>query len=254
LKTSMQQEMGKYFDEFLHGDRPYDQFLTADFNYVDAELASLYGVAPPSGQGLARVENTSDHRAGFLGLAGFLTFTSRPERSAPPIRGTWVVNSLECMQMELPTNFTPPPLPEPIPGQTVRQALEQHRANPACSGCHNILDPVGLSFEHFDAIGRYRETYEGGLAIDTVGTLRGTRFDGLSGLTDFISKDPEFVSCVAQKLFTYGVGRTIGPDDPSAPYLAEMVGKWKAAGLTLRNLLKQLVGNDTFRFREGSPR
>jgi hypothetical protein len=253
LKGSMQQEMGKYFDAFLHGDQTYDAFLTADFNYVDAGLAALYGMAAPTGQGLVRVENTTDHRAGFLGLAGFLTLTSRVERSAPPIRGKWVVNSLQCMTMDLPTTFTPPPLGEPMPGQTLRQVLEQHRANPACSGCHNILDPVGLSFEHFDAIGRYRETYEGGLAIDTVGNLGGTTFDGLSGLSQVISKDPEFIACAAQKLFTYGVGRTIDSGDPSAPYLDQMVDKWKAAGLSLRNLLKQLVSNDTFRFRHGSP-
>src|SRR5262249_33502884 len=110
----------------------------------------------------------------------------------------------------------------------------------------------GLSFEHFDPIGRYRETYDGGLAIDTVGTLRGVQFDGLSGLTEVISKDPAFVSCVAQKLFMYGIGRTIDAGDPSAPYLDQIVGQWKSAGLTLRNLLKQLVGNDTFRFRRGS--
>jgi hypothetical protein len=249
----MQREMGRYFDDFLRGELPYDQFLTADFNYVDAPLAALYGMAPPAGQGLVKVQDTADKRAGFLGLAGFLAFTSRPERTAPPIRGTWVVNSLECMAMELPTNFTPPPLPDPMPGQTVRQALEQHRASPACSGCHNILDPVGLAFEHFDPIGRYRETYEGGLAIDTKGTLAGNPVDGLAGLSQLISKDPEFLSCATQKLFTYGVGRTIDSGDPSGPYLDQMVGGWKGAGLTLRNLLKQLVVNDTFRFRHGSP-
>jgi len=253
LRASMQQEMGKYFDDFLHGDQTYDHFLTADVNYVDAGLAALYGMPPPTGQGLVKVQSTTDQRAGFLGLAGFLTFTSRLDRSSPPIRGKWVVNSLQCLDLELPTAFTPPPLGDPMPGQTVREVLAQHRADPACAGCHNILDPVGLSFEHFDAIGRYRQTYDGGLPIDTRGELGGTQFDGLAGLSQVVSTSPDFIACAVQKLFTYGVGRTIDSGDPSAPYLDQMVGRWKGAGLSLRNLLKQVVTNDTFRFRHGSP-
>jgi len=208
---------------------------------------------PPTGQGLVKVQSTTDQRAGFLGLAGFLTFTSRLDRSSPPIRGKWVVNSLQCLDLELPTAFTPPPLGDPMPGQTVREVLAQHRADPACAGCHNILDPVGLSFEHFDAIGRYRQTYDGGLPIDTRGELGGTQFDGLAGLSQVVSTSPDFIACAVQKLFTYGVGRTIDSGDPSAPYLDQMVGRWKGAGLSLRNLLKQVVTNDTFRFRHGSP-
>jgi hypothetical protein len=254
LRASMREEMGRYFDDFVHGDKTYDRFLTADVNYVDTGLAALYGMPAPTGQGLVKVENTTDARAGFLGLAGFLTLTSRDDRSAPPIRGKWVVNSLQCLNLELPANLIPPPLADPMPGQTVRQVLEQHRANPACAPCHNILDPVGLGFEHFDAIGRYRETYDGGLAIDTRGSFRGgAEFDGLSGLTEAISKDPQFISCAVQKLFTYGVGRTLDDGDPSAPYLSQMVDEWKASGLSLRNLLKRIVANDTFRFRHGSP-
>ncbi|MEA2697148.1 MAG: hypothetical protein QOI66_1419, partial [Myxococcales bacterium] len=254
LKSSMQQEMGRYFDDFLHGTLTYDQFLTADFNYVDANLAPVYGVPAPAGQGMVRIENTTDHRVGFLGLAGLLTFTSRPERSAPSIRGQLVLDALRCIKLELPPNFTPPPLAEPMPGQTVRQQVEAHGSMPACAPCHSLLDPVGLSLEHFDGSGRYRETYAGGLPIDASGVFPGGKpFDGLEGLAATIASDPSFVSCAAQKLFTFGIGRPIDAGDPSAPYLSQIVDGWRANGLTLRNLVKQLATNDTFRFRRGQP-
>jgi hypothetical protein len=254
LKSSMRQEMGRYFDEFLHGTSTYDRFLTADFNYVDANLAPVYGAPAPAGPGMIKIENTSDHRVGFLGLAGLLTLTSRPERSAPSIRGQLALDALRCIKLELPPNFTPPPLSEPMPGQTVRQQVEAHGSMPACAPCHSLLDPVGLSLEHFDGIGRYRDTYAAGVPIDTTGVFPGGKpFDGLEGLAATIASDPSFVSCAAQKLFTFGIGRSIDGSDPSAPYLTQIVDGWRANGLTLRNLLKQLATNDTFRFRRGQP-
>lgn len=250
LRQSMQQEMGMYFDAFLHGDQTYDKFLTTDMNFVDANLAALYGVPAPAGAGLTKVTGTGNHRVGFLGLAGFLTHTSRPERSAPAIRGQWVLDALGCVHLELPPNFTPPPLAEPMAGQSVRQQVEQHGSMPACSPCHSLLDPVGLGLEHFDGIGRYRETYPGGVAIDTTGVLPGARhFDGLEGLAGVLAADPSFVTCAARKLFTYGIGRAIDPGDASAPYLDQIVERWKGSSLGFRNLLKQLVASDTFRFR-----
>jgi hypothetical protein len=250
LGLAMQQEMGAYFDDFLHGDQTYDAFLTSQVNFVDSGLAALYGLPDPGLATLTRVRNDTGVRAGFLGLAGFLTHTSRMDRTAPSIRGKWIVNSLKCLELELPPNLTPPPLGDPPPGQTERQLLEQHRANPSCAGCHNILDPVGLGLEHFDAIGRYRDTYVNGLPVDSAGTLSdGASFDGLVQLAGALSKDSSFASCAARKLFVYGLGRTV---DTSQGYLEQVVTRWQAEGLSLRNLLKQLVVNDTFRARHGN--
>jgi hypothetical protein len=250
LGAAMQQEMAAYFDDFLHGEQTYDKFLTSQVNFVDAGLAALYGLPAPAGTGLTRVQNTTGQRAGFLGLAGFLTHTSRMDRTAPSIRGKWIVNSLKCLELELPPNLTPPPLGEPTAGQTVRQVLEQHRANPSCAGCHNILDPVGFGLEHFDAIGRYRDTYGNGQPVDSLGTLTdGSSFDGLVQLADAMSKDPGFVACAARKLFVYGLGRTV---DSSDAYVDQIVEQWRGQGLSLRNLLKVMVANDTFRSRHGN--
>jgi len=250
LGAAMQQEMAAYFDDFLHGEQTYDKFLTSQVNFVDSGLAALYGVADPGSATLTRVQNNTGQRTGFLGLAGFLTHTSRMDRTAPSIRGKCIVNSLKCMELELPPNLTPPPLGEPAAGQTVRQVLEAHRANPSCAPCHNILDPVGLGLEHFDAIGRYRDVYSNGQPVDSVGMLTdGSSFDGLPQLAGAMSKDPGFVACVARKLFVYGLGRTV---DGSDAYLDQIVSQWQAQGLSLRNLLKTMVVSDTFRSRHGN--
>jgi hypothetical protein len=249
LRSAMQLEMAAYFDEFLHGDQTYDQFLTLPVNHVDGALAALYGLPDP-GAGTVRVQNDTGQRVGFMGLAGFLTHTSRPDRSAPSIRGQWVVNSLKCYELELPANFTPPALPPAGAGQTERELLELHRADPSCAGCHRILDPVGLGLEHFDAIGRYRDTYDNGLPVDAAGELvDGAQFDGLVELAQRMSQDPEVLACVAHKLFVYGLGRTVGD---SSAYLDQAVANWKTRGLSLKNLIKELVKNDTFRLRHGN--
>lgn len=250
LGAAMAQEMAAYFDDFLHGEQTYDNFLTSNVNFVDSSLAALYGLPDPGTATLTRVQNSTGQRVGFLGLAGFLTHTSGTESTTPPIRGKWVVNSLKCLELELPPNATISPLGEPAVGQTVRQQLEAHRAMPACMGCHNILDPVGLGLERFDGIGRYRDSYPNGLPVDSVGTLPdGSSFDGLVQLAQGLSKDPEFVACAAHKLFVYGLGRTTaGSED----YVEQIVDNWHAQGLSLRNLLKALVANDTFRLRRGN--
>lgn len=252
LKASMQNELSLYFDAFLHGDLTYDRFLTEDVNYVDANLAPIYGVPVPSAPGMVKIQNTTDHRAGFLGLAGFLTHTSRPDRSAPTIRGQWVLDALQCLTLQLPPNFTPPSLDNPMPGQTVRQQLEIHGSAPACAPCHKLLDPVGLSLENFDGIGRYRDTYADGTAIDASGVLPPDRpFNGMQGLSQLLSQDPGFLSCAAKKLFSFSIGRPVADSD--GQYITQMVDGWKTDGLGLRNLIKQLVGNDTFRQRRGNP-
>ncbi len=249
LAESMQREMELYFDEFLRGDRPYSELLTADFNFVDANLAELYGVDAPAQDGLQRVEITDDARRGFMGLAGFLTHTSRESRSSPIIRGKWVLDALLCQPLQVPAGLVVEPLPEPAEGEeptTVRALMEQHRSSAACSGCHSLIDPIGLALENFDGIGRFRDAYEGGLEIDTVGTLPdGNMVDSLESLSDAISADPKFVPCVARKFNTYALGRSVADEG----YFGQILEAWQAGELTLRSLIKQTVLNDTFRMR-----
>jgi hypothetical protein len=249
-----------YFSEFLRHDRSWFEFLSADVNFVDdGWLSALYGMPTPS-VNPARVEFTSDRRAGFLGLAGFLAVTSFDRRTSPSLRGRWVASNLLC---------TDPPDPPPnVPkleddGQdtsalSVREVLERHRQNAECARCHSLFDPYGLALEEYDAIGQYRQAYANGTAVDASAVLpasdghpEGLPFTGLEGLAQVVAKDPQFGRCVAEKLLTYGLGRPVASTD--RPYLERVQREWLAPGQvpSLRRLIQALVSIEPFRLRRG---
>lgn len=251
--SAMAEEAYSFFDEFAKGTRPWTEFITADVNYVNQDLAPLYGMTA-AGTALQRVENTGDQRRGFLGMGSFLALSSYEYRTAPTLRGRWILLNLLCSP--------PPPPPAGVPAldamgdtdtaaqQNVRQRLEAHRANVVCASCHKNLDPYGLALENFDAIGQYRASYPGGSAIDASTQLGdGTQFSGLSGLVDYVSKQPKLMSCVENELFTYGLGRE--PTTADAPYLAQIQQAWLADAPTLPHLIEKLILADTFRKRHG---
>lgn len=248
LATSMQREMELYFSEFLHKDLSFADFLTTDLNFVDATLAAHYGMPAPTGTGFQRVVNTTDHRRGFLGLAGFLTHTSRETRSSPIIRGKWILDSVWCQSLRLPANLVVEPLPETGPGDaptTVRAQMVAHRASAVCASCHDRIDPIGLALENFDGVGRYRAIYENGLAIDTGGMLPGGKMvDGLDSLSSVLAQDPQFLACAVQKLGTYAMGLELGAENRD-----QILARWTTATPTFRSLLVQTVRHDVFRMR-----
>jgi hypothetical protein len=248
LAASMQREMELYFSEFLNKDLPYTEFLSADFNFVDGPLAALYGMDAPAAAGMVRVVTTTDQRQGFLGLSGFLTHTSRETRSSPIIRGKWILDAVWCTPLTVPAGLIIEALEEPpagAPPTTVRLQMEAHRDSPACSGCHNLMDPIGLALENFDAVGRYRGTYENGLAIDTTGTMPGGEpVQDLKSLTTVLAASPLFLSCAANKFGTYALGLVF-----PAVNRDQIVARWTAGSPTLRNLIKETVTHASFTSR-----
>jgi len=250
------EEAYRFFNEFARGSQPWAGFLKADFNFVNADLAKLYGLPAPSGTGLQLVQVKDDHRYGYLGLGQFLTVSSYNHRTAPTLRARRILDQIMC---------APPPQPPagleipPLDGdsgtaeasqQNIRARLEMHRKNPVCAGCHATFDAVGMALENFDAIGQYRPTYPNGAAIDASGTVNGKEVVGLDGLTDMLSNDPRFMSCVADKLFIYGLGRGIEASD--RPYLSNITYAWKSPTAILPTLIKSLVQAETFRSRRGN--
>lgn len=259
LRASMIAEANAYFFEFLSTDTPFSQFITADFNFVDARLAEHYGFTAPA-QGTERISNTTDNRRGFLGLGAFLTNSSFSRRTSPTLRAKWVLESLLCSPPP------PPPLNLEIPEledtqeaasqiENVRERLAVHRTNPVCAGCHENLDPIGLGLENFDGIGQFRTAYGNGDVVDASGTLKtptipdGAPFTDLLSLSEIVGNDPRLLDCTREHLFHFAVGRATDATD--APYMDQLDTTWAAGGHTLKSLIKQIVLNDTFTHRRG---
>ncbi|HEX3694143.1 MAG TPA: DUF1592 domain-containing protein [Polyangia bacterium] len=253
-------EMYQYFDEFLHNDRPWSDFLKADINFVNGTLASFYGIPNVNGTQTQRVAYTADDRFGFLGLAGFLAISSQDRRSSPTIRGKWMLMNLLCTPPPPPPTgpMKPPPL-EATNSNTatgnVRQILEEHRKNPACAACHASIDPFGLALEEFDGIGKFRTNYADGSPIDASTELppsaafpMGITFTGLKGAADTMAAEPMAKQCLTNKLFEYASGRSLTFDDTMSIAMIERT--WETGGpLTINRLLHTIALGDPFRYR-----
>jgi len=215
LREAMQRETEMFFDAVVREDRSVLDFLDAPFTYLNQRLAAYYGVAGVEGRRLRRVELPAGTRGGVLTMASVLTVTSYPTRTSPVIRGKWVLENL--------LGAPPPPPPPDVPplkeagiGKTVsmRQQMEQHRADPSCSACHAKMDPIGFALENYDAVGRWR-TKEGGFEIDASGRMpSGESFQNASELKRYLRANPdEFVLCLTEKLLTYALGRGVERND-----------------------------------------
>ena len=195
--------------------------LSANYTFLNERLARHYGIPGVYGDRFRRVTLDENHpRGGLLGQGGLLMVTSHPNRTSPVLRGKWLLESmLGAPPPEPPPNV--PGLPERGDGgvpASVRDRLEQHRANPVCASCHAPMDPLGFALENFDAIGSWRATSEAGLPIDSSGTMpSGTQFEGPAGLRSvLLSRDEEFAGALTEKLLAYAVGRGLEySDQPS---------------------------------------
>ena len=213
LRLAFQRETELFFESILREDRSVLEFLSADYTFVNERLARHYGIPNIYGTHFRRITLPDDTRRGLLGHGSILTATAYPTRTSPVLRGKWVLENLLG---------TPPPLPPPdVPsleettaaGKTLsmREAMEQHRANPVCASCHRLMDPPGFALEQFDAVGRYRTRSEANTLIDASGVLPdGTVFEGAAGLRDALLGRPDlFVTTVTEKLLTYALGRGV---------------------------------------------
>ena len=207
LRAAMRKETELFFDAILREDRSILDFIDADFSFVNERLAKHYGIDGVKGKDFQRIK-LPGNRGGILTQASILTLTSYPARTSPVQRGKWVLETV--------FNTPPPPPPEDVPALdeqkqlkgTLRQVMEQHRANPACATCHQSMDAIGFAFENYDAIGRWRDK-DGDFAIDPSGILPGGKtFQGPAELKTILrSKKDLFARCLSEKVLTYALGR-----------------------------------------------
>ncbi|MFL2434616.1 MAG: DUF1588 domain-containing protein, partial [Vicinamibacterales bacterium] len=225
LRNAMRRETELFFESILREDHTVLAFLNADYTFVNERLARHYGLSNVKGSHFRRITLTDETRRGLLGHGSILAATAYPTRTSPVLRGKWVLENLLG---------TPPPLPPPdVPSLeektddgralSMREAMEQHRANPVCASCHKLMDPPGFALEQFDAVGKYRETNEANAPIDASGVLPdGTQFSGADGLREALLQRPDlFVMTLTEKLMTYALGRGVEHfDAPSIRVIA----------------------------------
>ena len=251
LRESMRAETEIYFQTFLDGDLDLRDLLDSGFSHIDARLAIHYGMEVPGGGGFGRVELAGTHRNGLLTQAAILSVTSHRTRTSPVRRGLWVLENLLCLEPPPPPPNVPP-LSEPVdPEASLRDRMEQHRSDPACAGCHALMDPLGFGLEHFDAIGAWRDD-DDGFPIDSAGQLPdGRAFEDATELGEVLRDDPDFARCVIEQVFTYGLGR--GPVAADACALDGLGKDLERRDHRLGGLVRALVESDSFTKRRGEP-
>jgi len=184
-----------------------------------------------------------------LGQAGLIAAQSQSDRTSPTRRGIFILESLLC---------TTPPSPPPGVNisvtvdttLTTRQQLENHRADPTCAGCHALFDPLGIALEHFDPIGKYRET-ENGMAINATGSVNGAPFDGAAQLGAALRQEPKVLACLMRNFYRNANGRA--EDDKDPVQINALVQSLAARNYVWRDLLADFVVSDAFRSAPALP-
>jgi hypothetical protein len=250
LRAAMERETELFFNHVMKEDHSVLDFLNADYTFVNERLARHYGFKGVGGEAFQRVSLRGTGRAGVLTQGAILTLTSNPTRTSPVKRGKYVLENI--------LGTPPPPPPPDVPELkevklvgTLRQRMEQHRANPTCASCHARMDPIGFGFENFDGIGAWR-LRDDGFPIDPSGQLvSGESFAGATDLAVLLVKKKrnEFTRCLAEKMLTYALGRGLEFYDKCA---MDQI----AAGLARKNyrfsaLVSEIVRSVPFQQRRG---
>lgn len=226
---------------------------TADFGYVNARLAPIFGLDPADfGEELERTALDPEQRSGLLTHPGLLALNSKANQSDPIHRAKFVRERMLCQHLPSPPDDLTVVAPDPAPGLTTRERFAEHSDNPACQGCHTLLDPLGFGFEHYDAIGAWRDTEEG-TAVDASGRMNGTDdfdgdFYGAVELADQMIESQQVRSCVAQQLFRFALQRVETTSDACSMNAIEEATE--DGTLELQELMLSIVGSDAFRFMQ----
>ena len=255
LRRDLYRETLAFFSHLIHEDRPVQDILEANYTFLNARLAKYYGVSgvTASEDEFKQVDVAAYHRGGVLGMASMLTKNSRPDRTSPVLRGNWLLLAVLGTPVPPPPNNVPKLKEGGVKPATMRQLLEQHRVDTACSVCHEKIDPLGFALEDFDPIGRFRTQDEAGLKIDDSAQLKdGTHFAGLDGLRQFLrSRDSQFTTQLSRKLLGYALGRQFLPTDKAL--VSQMQQALKANGGKFSSAVMTIVHSRQFLNRRNEP-
>ena len=248
LRSAMVHETELFFRSQVQEDRSVKELLRADYTFLNEQLAQHYGIDDLYGSHFRRVTWDDDRRHGLLGHASLLTVTSYANRTSVVLRGKWVLENL--------LGAPPPPPPPNVPPlaesdrrapTSLRERMEQHRASPVCASCHARMDPLGFALEHFDAIGKWRET-DGGAQINATITWKGDTIDSPRAFREaLLASGDEFINTVTEKLMIYALGR--GVEYYDAPTLRRVVRDLEADDYRWSSLVLGIVASEPFQMR-----
>jgi hypothetical protein len=253
LRAALARETEMFLEYQVRQDRSVTELLTADYTFLNQRLARHYGIPNVYGEHFRRVQLKDEYRrGGLLGHGSIQLVTSFANRTSPVVRGKWLLENF--------LNYTPPPPPPDVPDLppvgkdqqklSGRARVEQHRSNPVCAGCHNVMDPLGFALENYDAIGRYRARDEGGPIDSSGATPDGVKFEGLHGLRSIMEKRRvEFVATAAEKLLTYAIGRGVEYFDQ--PAIRTIVRDAAPNGYRWSSIIMGIVNSVPFQMKQG---
>jgi hypothetical protein len=254
LRQALAKETELLIASQVREDRGVADLLTTDYTFLNQRLAEHYGVKGIYGNEFRRVKLEDPNRYGLLGQASILAVTSYPNRTSPTIRGKWVLEQL--------LGSPPPPPPPNVPSLkddvtsqklTMRQRMEQHRANPTCAVCHRLMDPLGFALENYDGLGSWRASAGPGSGpIDASGVLPdGTPFNGPAGLRDVLMKKQDmFVETFTERMLTYALGRGVEEYDHAA--LRKIARGAAADNQKWSSIILGIVNSTPFQMRRAS--
>lgn len=253
----MHEETTRFIEhEIFSGGGTWQGMLTAPYTFVNDALAKYYGMAPVQGAEFQKVAVDPSQRLGLLTQGALMAGTTTSNFTNPVIRGAFVARQLMCRPLRLPSDpnilaMVKPP--DPYSGKTARERYSAHSRDAVCAACHQQMDPIGLTFESFDAVGRYRTT-ENGVNIDTSGALPGTQstVQNALELVQALAQEEETQQCFVSHWLDFAYGRSLQPSDAADACLKEQVyASFKASGYNVKQLLLDLTQTDAFLYLPG---
>src|SRR5262245_14516506 len=249
LREAMAEETELFFQSQVREDHPIPDLLRANYTFLNERLARHYGIDNIYGSHFRRVTLSDERRMGLLGQASILTVSSYSNRTSVVLRGKWVLENI--------LGAPPPPPPPNVPplkendGKSkptaLRERMEAHRKNPVCAACHSRMDPLGFALEHYDAIGKWRET-DSGAEINSTITWFGNTIDNRKAFREaLLNRGNEFAKNVVEKLLTYALGR--GVDYSDAPTVRRLVSDISKNDYHWSSLVLGIVKSTPFQMR-----
>ncbi len=253
LRKAMVEEVRMFFESIVQENQSVVRFVDSDYTFLNETLAELYGLEQiVQGPAWRRVKLEDPNRGGVLGMPATLATTSLPNRTSPVRRGVWVLEQVLGERVPPP----PPDVPEledqgqkSIEGLTLRERTELHRTDATCASCHRVLDPIGFGLENFDAIGRWREKDDVGVAIDSAGQLpSGESFSTPADLKRIVAqRETDLARNLTERLMAFALGRQLeGYDEVVIDRLMATIAE---DGYRFRTLITEVITSDLFTHR-----